>query len=88
MKRIREKSMGILVDNWNHKSCGAIIGIGKDWATIYMISSTERGKGHASELLIEMKNYYKSKSKAFGSTVALSSAMKHLLIKLQIPEYL
>lgn len=79
-------SMGMPLDNWTHKSCSAMIGAGDDWATVYMIGSDEQGKGHATELLIEMKKYYESQKKVFGSTVALNSRMKHLLQKLNIPE--
>lgn len=85
MKQV--KSMGMLLDKWTHKSCEAMIGIGTDWATIYAISSDEQGKGHATELLIEMKEHYEAEGKVFGSSVALNSRMKHLLQKLNIVEY-
>ena len=80
-------SMGMLVDNWTHKSCDAMIGVGEDWATIYMISSDEQGQGHATELLIEMKKHYEAQGKVFGSSVALNSKMRYLLKKLNIVEY-
>ncbi len=56
MKLEQVTSMGMPLDNWTHKSCEAMIGTGDDWATIYMISSNEKGKGHASELLAEIKS--------------------------------
>ena len=80
-------SMGMPLDNWTHLSCNAMIGTGKDWATIYMISSDEKGRGHASELLIEMKKHYEAQGKLFGSSVALNSRMRYLLQKLNIVEY-
>lgn len=79
--------MGMPLDEWTHKSCSATIGIGNDWATVYSIESKEHGKGHATELLIGMKKYYESEGKKFASSVALSSAMRHLLQKLNIKEY-
>ena len=85
MKQVN--SIGMLVDNWANKSCDAMIGVGDDWATIYMISSDEQGKGHATELLIEMKKYYEAQGKVFGSSVALNSRMRYLLQKLNIVEY-
>jgi len=75
------------LDGWTHKSCKANIGTGNDWATIYSIDSSEQGKGHATELLTEMKNYYETKGKKFGSSVALNEKMRHLLQKLNIVEY-
>ncbi len=80
-------SLGMLLDQWDHKSCQAQIGIGNDWATVYMIHSDEKNKGHATELLIEMKRYYESQGKIFGSSVALNSIMNHILKKLDIIEY-
>ncbi len=85
MKQIN--SMGMLVDNWTNKSCDAMIGVGEDWATIYMISSDEQGKGHATELLIEMKKHYEAQGKVFGSSIALNNTMRHILQKLNIVEY-
>lgn len=85
MKQIN--SMGMLLDEWKHKSCIAKIGTGEDWATIYSIDSDEQGKGHGSELLIKMKRHYEEQGKEFGSSVALSGSMKHLLLKLKIKEY-
>jgi len=80
-------SVGMLVDEWSYKSCIAIIGTGEDWATIYMINSADEGKGHATELLIYLKAYYKGNGQAFGSSVALNERMRNLLKRLNIPEY-
>ncbi len=88
MKLNQIESMGMVLDQWTHKSCISEIGIGNNWATIYMIKSKEKGKGHASELIIKMKDHYESKGKTFGSSVALNPIMKHLLNKLNITEYL
>lgn len=87
MKIEQVTSMGMPLDNWTHKSCEAMIGTGDDWATIYMISSSEKGKGHASELLAEMKKHYEAQGKIFGSSVALNNGMRRLLIKFNIKEY-
>jgi len=79
--------MGMELDEWTNKSCVASVGVGEDWATIYSIDSEEQGKGHGTELLLEMKKYYETQGKRFGSSIALSGAMKHLLIKYKIHEY-
>lgn len=79
--------MGMELDKWTHKSCIATVAMGDDWATIYSIGSDEKGKGHGTELLLQMKTYYEYAGKNFGSSVALSGAMKHLLKKLNIKEY-
>ena len=80
-------NMGMLVDEWTHRSCTAIIGTGKDWATIYMINSEDEGKGHATELLTYVKKYYKGNGQIFGSSVALNERMRSLLKRLNIVEY-
>ena len=87
MKPKKINRMGMSLDEWTHESCIATIGEGENWATIYSITSKEKGRGHGTELLIEMKKYYETQGKTFGSSVALSGAMKHLLTKLNIPEY-
>ena len=80
-------SMGMLVDEWTHKSCTAIIGVGEDWATIYMINSSDESKGHATELLTYLKEYYKKNGQVFGSSIALNERMRNLLKRLNIIEY-
>lgn len=87
MKHEKTTSMGMPVEKWTHESCSAIIGSGNDWATVYHIQSDKKGQGHATELLIGMQKHYEDQGKQFGSSVALSAPMKHLLIKLSIPEY-
>ena len=77
-------SMGMPLDQWKHKSCTANIGVGDGWATVYSIESKERGKGHATELLSELKKYYEVKGKRFGSSVALNDGMRRILKKLNI----
>ena len=79
--------LGMELEQWTHKSCIAKIGQGEDWATIFSIESQEKNKGHGTQLLIAMKSYYENKGKIFGSSVALSEAMSHLLKKLNIKEY-
>lgn len=79
--------LGMPMDIWEHKSCVAEVGVGDDWATIYYIESSLKGKGHGTELAVEMKKHYEEQGKEFGSSVALSSAMKHILLKLNIKEY-
>jgi hypothetical protein len=74
-------------DIWTYKSCKAVVGLGEGWATIYVIESKERGKGHASVLLQQMKSYYENGNIVFGSTVALNDIMRHLLVKYNITEY-
>ncbi len=81
------ESLGMLVDEWSHKSCDAIIGIGDGWATIYMISSDEKRKGHATELLTEAKKHYEGLGKKFGSSLALNDNMRRILKRLGIEEY-
>lgn len=70
--------MGMNLDEWSFGSCTANVGTGDGWATIYNIQSTEPGKGHATYLVIQMRDYYEENGIEFGSSVALSPAMKHL----------
>jgi len=81
------ESMGMSLTKITYKSCTARIGVGDNWATIYSIESDEQGKGHCQELCKQAKEYYSQHEKVFGSTVALNPTMKHILIKLEIPEY-
>lgn len=87
MKPEKINHMGMILDKWQNKSCLAHIGAGEDWATIYSIESGEKGKGHGTELLCEMKRHYETEGKEFASSVALSGEMKRLLKKLNIKEY-
>lgn len=87
MKPEKVNHIGMELERWTNKSCVADIGAGEDWATIFSITSGEKGKGHGTELLLEMKKHYEAEGKKFGSSVALSGAMKHLLTKLNIEEY-
>ena len=72
---------------WTNKSSKAEFGVGDDWATLYRIESTEEGKGHATELLLEAKKFYEAQGKRFGGTIALNSRMAKLYKKLGIKEY-
>ncbi len=79
--------LGMELHEWNHKSCMATVGYDTDWSTIYSMRSGDKGNGHGSELLLQMKKYYTQRGMEFGSTVAISKAMKHILDKHGIPEY-
>lgn len=81
------ESMGMKLTQATYKSCSATIATGDDWATIYSIQSSEEGRGHCQELCKQAKEFYSQHGKVFGSTVALSPAMKHILQKLEITEY-
>lgn len=73
---------------WKYKSCEAEIGSdGKNWATVYFIESKEPSKGHATELLLAMKEYYEKRGLRFGGSVALNERMGRLYQKCQIYEY-
>lgn len=84
MKR-KIEVMGIPLTQYKWKSCIAEVGEGKHWATIYSVASAEQGKGHATELLIILKEVYKDKD--FGGTVALNPAMKRVYEKSGVKEY-
>ena len=79
--------LGMWLNEWRIDSCIAHFGVGKDWATLFYIESSIEGRGHASTLLAEAKNYYESKNKKVGGSVALNPKMKHLYKKLKIKEY-
>ena len=77
--------LGMPLMEWTYKSCVANIAEGGDWATIYGIESREPGKGHATTLLLEAKDYYKDKR--FGGTVSLNPRMASVYKKCGIKEY-
>jgi len=79
--------LGMDLTEISYKSCVMHVGVNTHWATIYDISSTQQGMGHAQELINHAKAYYEHQGKIFGSTIALSPVMKHILIKLCISEY-
>lgn len=79
--------MGMEFDRWTHKSCQADVAVGDNWATLYSIESKEKRKGHAEELLREIKKYYEGLGKDFGGDVALNKGMRKLYQKLNIKEY-
>jgi hypothetical protein len=79
--------MGMEMEVWKHKSCSAEFGEGPGWATLYLIRSTEPGKGHASELLRFVKQFYEEKGLSFGGTVALNERMRKIYNRLGIKEF-
>jgi len=85
-RRIKDV-LGMELDEWRYKSCLAHVGTGKDWATLYLIESQQEGKGHATELLLIMKNYYEHQGKRFGGSVALNERMARLYKKYGVYEY-
>jgi len=78
--------LGMELEHWEHKSCEAHFGVGKDWATLYNIESKEPGKGHATELLIMAKHFYKYHHKRVMGSIALNGRMKRLYQRVAIPE--
>lgn len=76
------------LERWTNKSCIADFGVGNDWATLYSIESKEQGKGHATELLVEVKKYYEGQGKRFGGSVALNDRMRKIYQELDIKEYI
>lgn len=87
MKKEIVNILGMELERWTHKSCEADVAVGIDWATLYVIESKEKRKGHAEELLREIKKHYESKGKVFGGDVALNAGMEKLYQKLNIKEY-
>lgn len=79
--------LGMDLDEWRYQSCLAHVGVGEDWATIYLIESQEEGRGHATKLLLDMKSHYEHQHKKFCSSVALNERMASLLRKCEIREY-
>ena len=79
--------MGMELERWTYKSCSADFGVGNNWATLYSIESKDRNKGHATALLREAKNHYEKLGKTFGGTVALTTGMEKIYLKLGIKEY-
>lgn len=79
------------LEQWTHKSCTAEFGVGEDhegkWATLYSIESDERGKGHATELLTQARDYYKRLGMKVGGSVALNNTMRRIYERLNIEEY-
>ncbi len=78
--------LGMELEEIKHKSCTAHFGVDKDFATLYDIKSKEQGKGHASELLKNAKEYYEKQGLRFGGSVALNSRIKAIYKKLNIKE--
>jgi len=79
--------LGMRLDEWQYKSCIAHCATGKDWATLYDIESAEQGKGHATKLLLEMKDYYEGKGLTFGGSVALNNRMQRIYQRCGVREF-
>jgi len=60
---------------------------GEGWATLYDIQGKNEGKGHATTLLLAIKEYYERKGLRFGGSVALNERMRRLYQKCEIKEY-
>lgn len=86
-KRGKIVQMGMELDYWEYESCTCEVGTGDDWATIYLIESGEKNKGHATILIQIMRKIYTDEKKKFATSVALSAPMKHLVKKLNLIEY-
>ena len=78
---------GMPLDEWQYKSYIAHCATGKDWATLYDIESAEQGKGHATKLLLEMKDYYEGKGLTFGGSVALNNRMQRIYQRCGVREF-
>jgi len=86
MKPYKVEVLGMLLDEWRYESCVAHCAIGKDWATLYAIESSQESQGHATKLLLTMKEYYQGKGLKFGGSVALNERMRRLYQKCGITE--
>lgn len=87
MKIEKVNIMGMELERWTNESCTADFGVGEDFATLYMIESTEEGKGHATGLLEAAKRHYEAIGKTFGGSVTLNAQMKSIYDRLGIKEY-
>jgi len=87
MKPRKVKVLGMSLDEWQYESCIAHCATGKDWATLYDIQSSEEDKGHATNLLLTMKEYYEGKGLKFRGSIALNQRMRQLYCKCGIAEY-
>lgn len=84
-KKIHE--LGMPLDEWTYKSCVANCGVGDDWATVYYIKSKEKGRGHATKLLLIMKEYYEKQGLTFSGSIAINDRMHKLYQKCGIKEF-
>lgn len=88
MKIEKVNVCGMELEQWTHESCVANFGVGDDWATVYDIQSSDEGKGHATQLLIEARHHYNAiQGKKFGGSVALNDRMRNIYKRLGIEEY-
>ncbi len=79
--------LGMPLERWQFQSCCADFGVGDDWATLYAIRSEDQGRGHATRLLLDTKEYYENHGRRFGGSVALNDRMRAIYKRLQIVEY-
>ena len=86
LKGIKIKDGGGL-DHWTYKSCYAQFATGKNWATLYLVQSSEEGKGHATTLLIEAKKHYETQNKFVAGSVPLNGRMAELYEKVGYKYY-
>ena len=83
----KEIILGMELDVWRHESCVAEVATGDTWATLYLIVSEQPGKGHATELLKQIKAFYEDQGLEFTSSIALNQRMSGILGKLKIKEW-
>lgn len=79
--------LGMPLDEWGYKSCVAHCATGEGWATLYDIESKEESKGHATKLLLALKEYYEGKGLVFGGNVALNNRIRRIYQRCGIKEY-
>ena len=79
--------IGMPLVEWCYESCVAHCATGRDWTTVYDISSSEEGKGHTTKLLLAMKGYYEGKGLIFGGSIALNDRMRRIYQRCNIKEY-
>lgn len=82
MKPKKIKLLGLPLDSWENQGCVATFGVGRKWACLYSIDSSERGKGFAINLLKTAKKYYENLGKKVNGSVPLNPIMKHIYDKL------
>jgi len=87
MKPNKVNILGMSLDEWVYESCTAHCATGKYWATLYDIQSSQERQGHATKLLLIMKEYYQGKRLKFGGSIALNQQMRRLYQKCGITEY-
>jgi RimJ/RimL family protein N-acetyltransferase len=87
MKPCKVEILGMSLEEWKYESCVAHCATGKDWATLYDIESSQEGKGHATKVLLAMREYYQGEGLKFGGSIALNQRMRRLYQRCGITEY-